>query len=115
MQGEKIDGNWSFTEEEIDQYLSDPSVRQVVGAKKHAVVYDFLADSFKKANRICAIMDFPVSDDEALSIAAFFSEQISKNGHDIEFRYISEKHCARFILAGAEDQVAAFMKAYYER
>lgn len=115
LQGEKIDGNWSFTEEELDQYFSDPVVRQAVAAKQHAVVYDFLADSFKKSNRICTIMDFPVSDGEALAIAAFFNEEITKNGHDIEFRYINEKHCARFILAGAEDQVTAFMKAYYER
>ena len=115
LQGEKIDGNWSFTEEELDAYISEPAVKQAITSKQHAVVYDFLGDPFKKTNRICTILDFPVSAAEALSIAKFFSEQISKNGHDIEFRYISEKYFARFILAGAEEQVKDFMKAYYER
>ena len=115
LTGEKIDGNWSFTEEEIDAYIGQAPVKQAIAARQHAVVYDFLSDPFKKTNRICTIMDFPVSDEEALSIAKFFSGQISRNGHDIEFRYIREKHYARFILAGAEEQVADFMKAYYER
>ncbi len=37
------------------------------------------------------------------------------HGRDIEFRYINERHYARFILSGSEDQVAGLMKAYYER
>ena len=61
LKGEKIDGNWSFTEEELDEYIADASVKQVILARQHAVVYDFLADPFKKTNRICTIMDFPVS------------------------------------------------------
>ena len=114
LQGEKVDGNWSFTEEEVDAYLADSSVKQAVASRKHALVYDFLADPFKKTNRICTIMDFPVSDAEALSIAEFFCRKISESGSDVEFRYLNEKHYARFILAGSEEQVSDFMKAYYE-
>ena len=115
LQGEKIDGNWRFTEEALDKYIADPSVKQVILARQHAVVYDFLADPFKKTNRVCTIMDFPVSTDEALGIAQFFSREIMDHGRDIEFRYINEKHYARFILSGSEDQVAGLMKAYYGR
>ena len=115
LKGEKVDGNWRFTEEALDKYIADPSVKQVILARQHAVVYDFLADPFKKTNRICTIMDFPVSTDEALGIAQFFSKEITDHGSDIEFRYINEKHYARFILSGSEDQVAALMKAHYER
>ena len=115
LKGEKVDGNWRFTEEALDKYIADPSVKQVILARQHAVVYDFLADPFKKTNRICTIMDFPVSTDEALGIAQFFSKEITDHGSDIEFRYINEKHYARFILSGSEGQVADLMKAYYER
>ncbi len=115
LKGEKIDGNWSFTEEELDEYLADPSVKQAVLARKHAVVYDFLTDPFKKTNRVCTIMDFPVSVDEALSIAQFFSKEISEHGSDIEFRYIDERNFARFILSGSEEQVHDLMQAYYDR
>ncbi|MBR3743095.1 MAG: hypothetical protein IKN04_22005 [Clostridia bacterium] len=115
LKGEKIDGNWSFTDEELDAYVNDQNIKQAIAAKQHAVIYDFLGDSFKKTNRICTIMDFPVSVEEALSIAKFFGEMINQRGSDIEFRYINEKHFARFILAGSEDQVSDFMRAYYER
>ena len=115
LKGEKIDGNWSFTEEELDEYLAEPSVKQAVMAKQHAVVYDFLADPFKKTNRICTIMDFPVSVNEALGIAKFFGKEISEHGRDIEFRYINEKNYARFILSGSEEQVRVLMQAYYDR
>ena len=114
LKGEKIDGNWSFTEEELDEYIADASVKQVILARQHAVVYDFLADPFKKTNRICTIMDFPLSDAEALGIAKFFCRKMSESGSDVEFRYLNEKHYARFILAGSEEQVSDFMKAYYE-
>ena len=115
LQGEKIDGNWSFTEEELDAYIAEPAVSQAILAKQHAVVYDFLADPFKKTNRVCTIMDFPVSVEEALEIARFFGKEITEHGSDIEFRYINEKHYARFILSGSEEQVHDLMKAYYER
>lgn len=115
LKGEKIDGNWSFTEEELEAYLADPMVRQATMARSHAVIYDFLADSFKQSNRICAIMDFPVSNEEALGISQFFSKEICRHGADIEFRYINEKNVARFILSGSEEQVKDLMKAYYSR
>ena len=113
LSGEKINGVWSFTEEALNEYIAHPSVKQVIHAKHHSVVFDFLDDSFKKTNRICTIMDFPVSADEALSIASFFSSMISSSGNDIEFRFINEKNLARFILSGSEEQVCHLMKAYY--
>ena len=115
LKGEKIDGNWSFSEEELTEYLADEAVKQAVSAKKYAAVYDFLADPYKKTNRICTIMDLPVSLEEAKSIAEFFCGEINRNGHDIEFRYVQERGCARFIISGSEEQVADFMKKYYER
>ncbi len=115
LKGEKINGNWSFTEEELDGFMSHPAVKQAIAAKRNAVVYDFLSDPFKKGNRICTILDLPVSDAEAMETAAFFCDLINKNGSDIVFKYNQEKGFARFILSGSEDQVADFMKAYYER
>ena len=115
LTGEKVDGNWSFTDEELDAFMSNPIVKQAIKTKRNAVVFDFLSDPFKKGNRICTIMDLPVSDAEALETANFFCELIKKNGKDIKFAYNPEKGFSRFILTGSEDQVADFMKAYYER
>ena len=115
LKGEKIDGNWSFTDEELDTFISNPAVKQTIKTKCNAVVYDFLSDPFKKGNRICMIMDLPVSDAEALETANFFSDLVNRNGSDITFNYNQEKGFSRFIISGSEDQVVDFMKAYYER
>ena len=115
LQGEKIDGNWSFTEEELARFLNDPTVKQAISSKHHGVVYDFLADTYKKTNRICTILDFPVSEEEARSISEFFCREITERGHDIEFRFLLEKNVARVILAGAEDSVMDLLNAYYSR
>ena len=115
LSGEKIDGNWSFTPEELDAFMSDPAVKQAIKAKCNAIVYDFLSNPVKKGNRVCTIMDFPVSAEEATEAADFFCDLVNKNGSDITFTFNMEKRFARFILSGPEDQVADFMKAYYER
>ena len=44
LTGEKIDGNWSFTDEELDAFMSNPVVKQAIKTKRNAVVYDFLSD-----------------------------------------------------------------------
>ena len=115
LNGEKIDGNWSFTEEEVTAFMSDPGVRQGLSSKQLSVVYDFLADTSKRSNRICTVLDFPVSDAEARNIAKFFCDEIAKIGHDISFKFMKEGNLSRFVLSGSEDVITDIMKAYYER
>ncbi len=113
LQGEKIDGSWRFTEEEVAAFVDHSAVRQSLSAKQNAVVYDFLADAFKKTNRICTVLDFPVPDEEAKSISEFFCKEITLHGHDIEFRFSYERGLARVILSGAEESVMDLLSAYY--
>ena len=115
LKGEKIDGNWSFTEEEVSAFMQDPAVRQAIASKQTAVVYDFLADAYKKTNRICAILDFPVSEEESGQISAFFCREINEHGSNIEFRMMQERDLTRVILSGAEDSVMDLLNAYYGR
>ena len=115
LTGEKIDGNWSFTDEELDAFMSNPVVKQAIKTKRNAVVYDFLSDPFKKGNRICTIMDLPVSDAEALETAHFFCDLINKNGSDIRITTHPDTCFSRCILTGSEARGVAGMKAYYER
>ncbi len=115
LKGAKISGSWSFTEEELDSFMASPAVKQAVKAKRNAVVYDFLSNPFKKENRICTIMDFPVSDEEAMEISSFFCKRITEKGKDIQFTFNKENGLARFILCGSEKEIVGFMKAYYER
>ena len=115
LKGEKIDGNWIFTEEEVGEFMANPVARQAIDAKNTGVVFDFLADTYKKSNRICTILDFPVAMDEAMEISKFFCQEINQNGSDIVFKFSYERNLARVILSGAEESVMDIMNAYYGR
>ena len=115
LQGEKVDGNWTFTDEDIDAFISNPAVKQELVSKHNTLVYDFLADTYKKNNRICTILDFPVSLEESQKITMFFCNEINRMGQDIEFRSINGRNMVRIILSGSEDQVVDLLNAYYKK
>ncbi len=114
LNGEKLDGSWRFTEEELERFFADPAVRQTLQAKRHAAVFDFLADTSKKTNRACVILDFAVSDEEGKEISAFFCKKMNSDGADITFSYGRDRGLSRVILSGSEDSVTGMVKAYYE-
>lgn len=114
LNGEKLDGSWKFTDEEIAAFFADNGVKQSLRAKRHAAVFDFLADTTKKANRTCVILDFAVSDEEGEEISRFFCEKVNSDGADIVFSYGRDRGLSRVILSGSEDSVAETVKAYYE-
>ncbi len=115
LAGEKVDGVWTFTEEEISAFLGNPAIRMGLASKQQSLVYDFLADTDKKVNRICVVLDFPVSEDETREIMEFFSNEIGSHCHDCAFKYLKEGKISRFVLSGVEDEVSALMSAYYSR
>lgn len=43
LSGEKREGTWYFTEEDISELLSNPNIRPGIQAKKKAIVFEFLA------------------------------------------------------------------------
>lgn len=59
LQGEKINGLWHFTPEQVECFICHPAVRPSILAKDHAAVYDFLFDSKKCTCETCVIMDLP--------------------------------------------------------
>lgn len=114
LSGEKIDGSWRFTDEAVDAFFADGGVKQSLRAHRHAAVYDFLADTSKKTNRACVILDFAVPDEEGEEISAFFCDKVNRDGADITFSYSRDRGLSRVILSGGEEQVADIVKAYYE-
>ena len=113
LSGEKIDGVWQFTAEEVDRFFSEPYVKEGLRIKRNAMVFDFLVDTSKKANRACVILDLPVSNEEGGEISAFFCDQMAK-ASDAFFSYSRDRGMSRVILTGPEDQVAEIMKDYYK-
>ncbi|MBR1822018.1 MAG: helix-turn-helix domain-containing protein [Clostridia bacterium] len=113
LRGEKIDGAWTFTQEEIERFISDPQIHKGLESHRNAAVFDFLADAFKTANRACVILDYVADDREAEKIADFYCDRVNRGTSDIKFSYGRNRGRSRVILTGGEDQVLDILRQYY--
>lgn len=113
LKGEKENGVWQFTAEEIDYFFKEPFVKEGLRIKRSSLVFDFMADRSKKGERSCMIMDLPASVKKGKEISAFFCDKMN-DASDVSFNYGWDNGICRVILAGAADSVADIMEAYYE-
>ena len=111
LRGEKTDGAWEFSDEELDRFFSDPFVKEGLRIKRSSTVFDFMADRNKAQARSCVILDVPASRKEGDRISAFFCNQM-RSASDATFHYGWEKGLCRVILSGAAESVANLMRAY---
>lgn len=114
LEGEKVDGTWQFSIEAVSDFMANKNVQPSIQAKKNGVVFDFLANRYKKTNEICTILDFPVSQEEAMEISNFFCQETCREDiGDMKFSFDYNNGIARVILKGTEDFVSEVMKKYY--
>lgn len=114
LEGEKINGLWHFTPEQVEAFLHHPTVRPSILAKNNGVVYDFLLENKKKRQEACIILDLPGADEK--ETARFFCCAINNGDYrDLQFRFDSVSGTPRVILRGVPDQVLALVSAYYGR
>ena len=116
LTGEKVDGAWRFSEEQLYAFMDHPSVQQGMHAKRNAIVTDFLLMGGRKENRTCVILDYCIEWEDTKRVIDFFTDKINEQG-DGELRFGMERHKknVRLILSGSERAVREIMKCYYER
>lgn len=115
LEGEKVDGVWRFSEEQLYAFMDNPSARQGMHAKQNAIVTDFLLMSGRKENRTCVILDICMEREEAEQVAAFFCERMKEQEDEsLQFGMEWHKKNMRIILSGTETAVKEIMKRYYE-
>lgn len=113
LTGEKIDGIWQFRAEQIEAFLSNPNVAPGIKSKVNAVVYDFIADTEKKTNKICSILDFVMDDEEAAEISEYFCAAMN-NCKDAAFKFQKHGKNVRIIISGPEDFVKDSINGWYK-
>ena len=113
LKGEKSNGMWQFTAEELDRFFQEPFVKEGLRIKRSSVVFDFMAERSRKEERSCMILDIPASRKKGDAISAFFCDRMSE-ASDVRFTYDWNNGLFRVILTGAADSTAAIMKAYYD-
>lgn len=111
LEGEKINGLWHFTREQVERFICHPSVRPSILAKNNSLVYDFLLDTHKTVCEACVILDAPGSDKKALS--EYFCERICNgNYRNIRFSYDGVADVPRVILTGDATEVLRLVNEY---
>lgn len=111
LRGEKINGLWHFTAEQVDDFMSHPAVRPSIQAKRNAIVSDFLADNKKRTPQSCMILDMPGADEDKLS--EYFSHEImSGELHDFRFSLDCGGSVPRVILRGRTGELLALVSGF---
>lgn len=112
LSGEKLNGMWQFSAEEIERFFKEPFVKEGLRIKRSSTVFDFMADRSKKQERSCVILDVPASMKKANEISAFFCDKMNEI-EDAVFNFGWDKGTCRVILSGAAKAVAHIMNAYH--
>ena len=113
LDGEKVDGVWRFTVEQLCALMGNPNVLPAIRAKKNAIVYDFLADNRRREQELCLMADLPGEDSQA--VASFFCQAINDGGYgSIHFSFDSlGGQTPRVILKGEPQEVLGLMQQFY--
>ncbi len=117
LEGEKIDGKWCFTAEQVNSFLTNPNISAGIKIKNNAVVYDFLADFKKPENQACVVLDLHISSEAEYSeISSYFCNAMSApDVSNCKMKLEKHESNARLILSGPEDCIYDIMKHWYEK
>lgn len=107
--GEKQDGVWRFTEEQITEFLSNDYVIPAVKAKQNAYIFDYLKNDYEKENTACVVLH--LKKENPMKIASFFCEAVNKR-QGLKMRFDHEKGENQVILVGSFDVVYDVLKEY---
>ena len=113
LHGEKINGLWHFTPEEVESFIAHPAVRPSILAKHHSAVYDFLLENKKDLCETCMIVDIPGRG--KAEIAEYFCYRISNEGFNkVQFSFDGVTHVPRIILTGNTADVLRLINGYFQ-
>lgn len=111
LQGEKINGLWHFSPEQVESFVSHPAVRPSILAKQHALIYDFLLENKKDTSEACMILDIPGKNKK--EAAEYFCYRIStENFQNIRFSFDGLADVPRVILKGSTADVLKLVNGF---
>lgn len=114
LKGEKINGLWHFTPEEVEAFIRNPVVTPSIQAKHNAVIFDFLFDRKKSSEESCIVLDLPGHD--AKNAAEYFCYAISNgNYNNIRFSFNHTGGVPRVILRGKYRDIKQLTDHYFDQ
>jgi hypothetical protein len=117
--GEKIDGVWKFTTEDIDRILKNDFINQSIQSKKNGIVYEYMANDIKLVNTVCSIYDYNnIGNEEAKRMCSIIMELINTNQYDslkFSYSYNQKTKMVRIILTGTTNGIYNLMNTFSEK
>lgn len=114
LQGEKINGVWHFTPEQVDAFLRHSAVRPSITAKNNGLVYDFLLNPGAEEHRCCMVLDMPGTNRKSLT--EFFCYTICREDlHNFQFSFDGLDKIPRVIVRGNTQEVLKLVNGFYEQ
>lgn len=116
LDGEKVDGAWRFTAEDIETFLEEDFVKQSLQSKRNSIVFKYMSD-VKKADSVCSIYDYVnIESKEAEDISKRLIDLVNSSQYGsvtFSYHYSGKKKSARIILLGTIINMNALMKEFY--
>ena len=111
LEGEKINGLWHFTPEEVENFINHPSVKPGILAKSNSLVYDFLSHTDKKLDEIAVVLDIP--NKSKMEISMLFCKEICDGDYkNIRFSFGNLAGINRVIVSGEALNVIKLLEFY---
>lgn len=116
LDGEKIDGVWRFTTEDIETFLKEDFVNQSIQSKKNGIVFNYMSNDVKNESSVCSIYDFAnIENDEAENICKRMIELVNSNQYGkvtFSYSFNGKKKMVRIILTGTIIKIHTLMNDF---
>lgn len=109
LQGEKREGMWRFTEEQIGAFLENKRVAASVKANRNAIFTDYLNHYPRNQNSACLLLHLP--EDPSNQVSTFFCEAVNQR-RGLKMTFETQKGSNRVILIGDPESVKDILAEY---
>lgn len=103
LNGVKKKNKWLFTEENLQQFLSQDFIVQGLKIKDNIVVKDFMENVKTNVPKACLVYDFPGEDSKIFEMCTKLTNFLQENhmmNFQFRFHYDDQCHVGRFIFTG---------------
>ena len=114
LEGEKKNGVWVFTKEQVSKMMSEPYVKQAIQIKRDVMIDHFLKEQRKKEASLCSVLDYPsIQENVAQRLCDtaidYMNTQKPKNV-ELSYSYDHQACLARFIVKGPTQRVMELLQ-----
>ena len=104
LKGEKFNGEWRFSLEQIEDFFSNPNIKEGIKSKNNSVVYNYLLNK-PENDKICSIVDLTLTPNETKTLSEKICQMINDSNANVEFKFSAHNGNVRIIIAGEKNFV----------